>query len=105
LTQYGGGIESSDAATRHVALGGTLEAVQQADAEAKVLDFLKAGAMTEGEVQEAIEGRAAQVSRALRVLTRQGLLTRQGSGRRGDPYTYSPSTGAIHKPVLEAVAS
>lgn len=45
--------------------------------------------MTEAEIREAVEGRAKVKAASLRELLQQGRVTREGTGKKGDPYVYS----------------
>lgn len=55
-----------------------------------ILDFLRLASepKTEPDIDAAIEGRNAVKRAALRQLVTAGKINRQGSGRRGSPYTY-----------------
>ena len=78
-----------DPAVGRFTLGGTVEAVQQATTEAKVLEALKTGAMTQGQIRETVAGDGGLVNQALRALFARHQVKREGSGKKGDPFHYS----------------
>jgi hypothetical protein len=70
--------------------------VERSEADAlgvgeEILRFLEGTgqAKTEPEITEAVEAKTRIVRRGLRQLVRQGKVTREGAGRKGNPYTYS----------------
>jgi AAA domain len=80
-----------DAERRTLSLG-----VERSEADAlavskEILRFLESApdAKVEPEITEAVEGKTKIVRQALRELVRQGKVTREGGGKKGDPYTYS----------------
>ena len=48
-------------------------------------------AKTELEIGEHVEGKTGAKRKALRALVEQGRVTREGIGRKGDPFTYKCS--------------
>ncbi len=65
----------------------------QADAQRAgeaILEFLReaVGPQGEAEIMNAVDGRQATKRRALRELVKAGSVSRNGGGRRGDPYAY-----------------
>jgi hypothetical protein len=61
----------------------------QAIAEA-ILEYLKGTnePKTESEIEAAVEGKTGIKRKALRAIVGQGKITREGVGRRGDPFKY-----------------
>jgi hypothetical protein len=55
-----------------------------------ILEFLKGidEPKTESEIDDAVEGKTGQKRKALRQLVTQGNVSREGVGRKGDPYKY-----------------
>jgi len=83
---------------------GSLEALgsrQQVEIEETlplILEAVKEGRMTEKELYERVERDKNKVAKGLRLLYERGNVTRAGSGKRGDPYTYE--TNAPFLPSL-----
>lgn len=73
---------------------GSLEAVgnrQEVEIEETMPDILEAldgEKLTEKEIYARVERDKSKVAKALRLLHEQGRVRRDGSGRKGDPYTY-----------------
>ena len=63
-----------------------------------ILEAVKEGRMTEKELYERVERDKNKVAKGLRLLYERGNVTRAGSGKRGDPYTYE--TNAPFLPSL-----
>jgi hypothetical protein len=83
-------VLSFDADTRELSVGGTCaEADRDAIAQAMV-DYLASSAeeKTESEICDAVEGSTRAKRNALRSLVGRGLVCREGSGKRGDPFKY-----------------
>ena len=79
-----------DIETRSLSLGAQkAQADVQAIAEA-ILEYLKSTnePKTESEIENAVEGKTGIKRKALRALVVQGKITREGVGRRGDPFRY-----------------
>jgi len=69
------------------------EEKSEADAQAieeTILEFLRGTdePKTENEIDGAVEGKTGQKRKALRALVTQGKVSREGVGRKGDPYRY-----------------
>jgi hypothetical protein len=81
-----------DAETRSLSLGAEKS---QADIQAIQLDIVPylqtEDAKTELEIGEHVEGKTGAKRKALRALVEQGRVTREGIGRKGDPFTYKCS--------------
>ncbi len=76
--------------SRRISLG-----VPRSDAEAEgagrgILAFLQAAGepKIEQEIRDAVKGETKLLAEALRELVRQGKVTREGAGKRGNPYRY-----------------
>jgi len=79
-----------DTETRSLSLGAQkAQADAQTIAEA-ILEYLKSTnePKTESEIEDAVEGKTGIKRKALRALVGQEKLTREGVGRRGDPFKY-----------------
>ena len=79
-----------DLESRSLSLGGEkAEADIQAASEAIFVFLRDAGEpRTEVEIGEAVEGKTSIKRKALRALVTQAKITREGAGRKGDPYRY-----------------
>lgn len=79
-----------DPECRRLSLGGTRFEADQQECEEAILEFLKAAGegKTEPEIDEGVDGKNAIKRKALRRLVENGGVTREGSGKRGDPYKY-----------------
>jgi hypothetical protein len=83
-----------DIATRQLSLGADKS---QADIEAiaagiiEYLQMAEPDAKTESEINDHVEGKTSSKRKALRALVEQGKITREGTGRKGDPFTYKYS--------------
>jgi AAA domain len=95
--RYGGDLPETildfDLERRAVSLG-----LQRCDSEnqrvsKEILDFLRLSdePKTEQDIDKEVEGRTTAKRAALRALVAGEKVTRQGSGRRGSPYTYELS--------------
>lgn len=70
-------------------LMGNLEDALIQDCTTKILDFIdEEGKATENQLREAIDARGITVSKALRRLFKNDQLSRCGTGKRGDAFTY-----------------
>jgi len=65
-----------------------------------VLEAVKEGPLTEPEIKEAVGGNNLLTQKAIRKLLADGLLTREGQGRKGDPYRYGLSATPPHSHFL-----
>lgn len=80
-----------DLESRRLSLGGTRFEAERSECEEAILEFLEAvgEAKTEPEINDGVEGKTTLKRKALRELVAKGSVTREGSGKRGDPYRYS----------------
>jgi hypothetical protein len=84
-----------DAERRAVSLGAERSQAEIERVKTEILDHLKPGSrLTEDQICEAIEGKHAIKRMALRELLKSGQVTREGGGKRGDPYHYSLAPNA-----------
>jgi hypothetical protein len=79
-----------DPETKRLSPGGTREDVETENLSREILESLRAAGepKTEPEITEAVGGATKFVRRALRQLVEQGRVSREGGGKRGDPYRY-----------------
>jgi hypothetical protein len=80
-----------DSESRRLSVGGTrFEAERQECAEA-IVELLKAAGegKTESEIDERVDGKTILKRKALRAGFEKGRVTREGSGKKGEPYKYS----------------
>jgi len=79
-----------DPKTKRLSIGGTREEAETETVSGEILEFLQAAMelKTEPEITEAVEGKTKFARKALRQLVEQGRLSREGGGKRGDPYRY-----------------
>ncbi|SRR5579871_1481914 len=82
-----------DAETKRLSLGADKAEADVCVIEDGIIDYLqRAGDMrTESEIAEHVEGKTGPKRKALRSLVEEGKLTRDGSGKSGDPFTYKCS--------------
>lgn len=87
-----------DPETKRLSVGGTREDAEIETLSDEILESLRAAGepKTEPEITEAVEGKTKFVRRALRQLVEQGRVSREGGGRRGDPYRYRFSFSCSH---------
>lgn len=87
-----------DPETKRLSFGGTREEAETETLSGDILDFLQAAGepKTEPDVTEGVEGKTKFVRRALRRLVEQGKVSREGGGKRGDPYHYRFSFSCSH---------
>jgi hypothetical protein len=92
-----------DPESRSLSLG-----VERSEADAlavgeEILRFLEGAhqSKTEPEITDGVEGRTKDVRRALRKLVGQGKVTREGGGRKGNPYSYSKCSFPCSPPIPE----
>jgi hypothetical protein len=80
-----------DSASRRLSLGPRKEEADVQAAEEAILEYLKSvgDPKTEPEIDEAVEGKTGLQRKALRALATQGKVTREGGGKKGDPYKYT----------------
>jgi hypothetical protein len=92
-----------DLETRRLSIGGTRFDAERKECEADILEWLKgaADAKTEPEITEAVEAKTRVVRHALRELVKEGKVTREGGGKKGDPYRYLFSCSHIYAGTRE----
>ena len=78
-----------DVETGVVSGAGTLAGVETAAAATRIIKAIGDGAMTQNEIRESVEGATTYKITALHMLHKNGDLHRNGSGKKGDPFTYS----------------
>ena len=79
-----------DPETKRLFVGGTREEAETESLSGVILEFLEAAeeSKTEPEITQAVGGQTTFARRALRQLVEQSKVSREGSGKRGDPYRY-----------------
>jgi predicted transcriptional regulator len=90
-----------DVPTGIVTEGGLLEHAVLVDAAERLLGVLESGALSEAEIRDGVDGDNTAIGKALRALVKMGWLTRDGGGKKGDPYRYSPSENTPHGDATE----
>jgi hypothetical protein len=87
-----------DQETKRLSLGDTRFERDRKETEEAILEFLEgaAEAKTDPQITAEVEGKTETVRKALRELVRQGKVTRDGGGKRGDPYLYRFSFSCSH---------
>lgn len=101
-----------DAETKRLLLAGTREEAEIRAKSGEILGLLKEAAepKTEQEIRESVKGETKILAKALRELHEAGRLTREGEGKRGDPFRYgfsfacSERIGQTSKQETERVA-
>jgi len=84
-----------DAERRSVSLGTERSKAETERLKTEILSHLKPGTgLTEDQICEAVEGKQAIKRSALRELLKEGKLSREGAGKRGDPYIYKWATAS-----------
>jgi len=80
-----------DPESRSLSLGARKDEADVQAAEEAILEYLKSigEPKTEPEIDEAVEGKTGLKRKALRALVTRGNVTREGGGKRGDPYKYA----------------
>ena len=68
---------------------GTISDVETTASTTKIIAAIGDGAMTQTEIRESVEGATKYTIAALHMLHKNGDLYRIGTGKRGDPFTYS----------------
>jgi putative DNA primase/helicase len=79
-----------DVKSRSLSLGEERAAADLQAIGETILEFLRGAdePKTENEIDGAVEGKTGQKRKALRALVTQGKISRDGVGRKGDPYRY-----------------
>lgn len=87
-----------DPETKLLSIGGTREQAETETMCGEILEFLQAAVelKTESEITDAIEGKTTFARKALRQLVKQGKVSREGGGKRGDPFRYRFSFSCSH---------
>ena len=80
-----------DSESRRLSVGGTRFEAERQECEEAIVEFLKAAGegKTEPEIDERVDGKTTLKRKALRAGFEKGRVTREGSGKKGDPYKYS----------------
>jgi len=80
-----------DSESRRLSVGGTRFEAERQECEEAIIEFLKAAGegKTEPEIDEQVDGKTTLKRKALRAGFEKGRVTREGSGKKGDPYKYS----------------
>jgi len=93
-----------DPKRRTIGLGYERSQVDALAVAEEILRFLEsvADGKTEPEITEEVEGNTGTIRQALRQLVKQGRVTREGAGKRGDPYRYSFLFSCLQPPNLRA---
>jgi predicted ATP-dependent serine protease len=79
-----------DVATGLTSPGGSLEDAQVTACGKAIIEFIDGHEVTEREIKEAITDYNSGIkSKSLRALCQDGIVQRQGEGKKGGPYTYS----------------
>ena len=68
---------------------GTISDVETTASTTRIIAAIGDGAMTQTEIRESVEGATKYTIAALHMLHKNGDLYRIGTGKRGDPFTYS----------------
>jgi hypothetical protein len=79
-----------DGESKRVSLGAEKLEADIRVIEDGIMDYLQSARdmRTESEITEHVEGKTGPKRKALRSLVEQGKVTRNGTGKRGDPFTY-----------------
>jgi len=79
-----------DPESRRLSLGGTRFEADRQECEEAIIEFLKATgeAKTQPEIEAGVEGKTGLKRKALREVVGTSRVTREGTGKRGDPYKY-----------------
>ncbi|MGB2592980.1 MAG: AAA family ATPase [Candidatus Acidiferrum sp.] len=80
-----------DSASRSLSLGPSKDEADVQAAEEAILEYLRSMSepKTEPEIDEAVEGKTGLKRKAIRALATRGKVTREGGGKKGDPYRYA----------------
>lgn len=95
IQRYGEDLEevtlTLDPATRIVTVGPSRQEVEGREVAGKIVEFLngQGEAVTESEINGAVEGRTSVKRQALRQLVVEGTVFRFGKGGKGDPFRYT----------------
>jgi hypothetical protein len=83
-------VLSFDPETRQLSVSGTRADADRHEVEKEIIEYLKVGGeKTETEISEHVEGANAIKRKALRSLVDRGMVGRDGTGKKGEPYKYS----------------
>lgn len=79
-----------DSETKRLSVGGTREEAETQTKSEEILVFLRESGepKTESEIRECVKGETKILAKALRELHKGQKLTRDGEGKRGDPFRY-----------------
>jgi len=82
-------VLSMESETERISLAGSVEEADLEKIGEAILEVTADVWLSEPEITEAVEGATARKRRVVRELVKTGRLTREGTGKRGDPYAYS----------------
>lgn len=79
-----------DPETKRLSVGGTREEIEIQAKRDEILEFLREAGetKTEQEIRDNVKGETKMLARALRELCKAAKLTREGEGKRGNPFRY-----------------
>jgi hypothetical protein len=83
-----------DMKTRQLSLGADKSQADIDSIAADMIEYLQTvepDEKTESEINDHVEGKTSPKRKALRSLVEQGKITRKGTGKKGDPFTYKCS--------------
>lgn len=80
-----------DPESHRLSVGGTRFEADRQECEEAILEFLRSAgeARTQPEIEDGVESQTKLKRKALPELVKTGRVTREGTGKRGDPYKYS----------------
>ncbi len=82
-----------DVETGLTSSGGSLEDVEVAECRKAIVELLADHEMAEKEIKEGItDHKGGMVSKSLRLLCQEGIIQREGLGKKGDPFLYATVT-------------
>lgn len=87
-----------DPETKLLSIGGTREEAETEVVSGEILEYLNAVGEpeTEPEIKGALKSKTTFFRTALRQLVKQGKVSREGGGKRGDPFRYRFSLSCSH---------
>jgi hypothetical protein len=77
--------------TGATAAAGTVAEVETQKARTRIVEVIGEGAMTQAEIRESVEGQTRYTVAAIQELIQEKILSRSGTGKKGDPFRYSVS--------------
>jgi hypothetical protein len=82
-------VLSMDAETERISLAGSVEELTSTKIRGEILELVGDSWLERVEIEEAVEGSTRAIRSALKELVTENKVTREGSGKRGNPYVYS----------------